>query len=135
MAGKTEGRQKDRLLQPTVRLTLSGLHDEGNSLPPGVVDPQGQGCEGRADGSLGDGVVLEVTRLAVGTDVLTEQGVLTCDCRDASEDLDLCGREIGSATGGNVVRSIRSHLFVTDVLGAERDGPLHCQQGQGLQQV
>lgn len=95
-------------------LTLSSLHDEWNSLPPRVVDPQSQRGKRRADRTLGNGVVLEVSGLAVSTDVLSEQGVLPRDRRDASEDLD---------------------FFVSDVLGRERDGSLHRQQREGLQQV
>lgn len=95
-------------------LTLPGLHDERNSLPPRVVDPQGQRGKRRADRTLGDGVVLEVPGLAISTDVLSKQSVLPRDRGDASEDLD---------------------LFVPDVFGREGDGSLHRQQREGLQQV
>lgn len=78
-----------------VRLTLSGLHDERHTLPSGVVDEENGLGEGGAVRSLGDGVVLEVSGLAVSGGVLSEKGVLLIDGGNATENLDLNEKKMG----------------------------------------
>jgi hypothetical protein len=70
-------------------LTLSGLHDEGDTFPSGVVDVQNHRSEGRALGSLGNRVVVEVSWLVTSSGVLTEEDFLLLDGWDSSKDLDL----------------------------------------------
>ena len=70
-------------------LTLSGLHDEGDTFPSGVVDVQDHGSECWALGTLGDRVVVEVSGLVAGSGVLTEEDFLLFDGWDRSEDFDL----------------------------------------------
>jgi hypothetical protein len=70
-------------------LTLSGLHDEGDTLPSLVVDVQDHGSKGRALGTLGNRLVVEVAGLVTGSGVLTEEDLLLLDGWDSSENLDL----------------------------------------------
>lgn len=46
------------------RHTLSGLHDERNTIPPLILDVSNHGAEGRAARVLGNSVVLLVGGLA-----------------------------------------------------------------------
>lgn len=110
---------KRRLVFSRVQLTLSSLHDERDTFPSGVVDVQDHRSEGRALGSLGNRVVIEVSRLVASSGVLAEKDLLLLDGWDGSEDFDL------------IVSSeclvCLAYLFVTDVLGRERDWSLHGQ--------
>lgn len=80
------------------QLTLSSLHDERHTLPSRVVDKQNGLGEGRAVRSLGNGVVLEVSRLSVGGGVLSEKSILLLDGRNTTKNLDLKNEKEGRET-------------------------------------
>jgi hypothetical protein len=44
--------------------TLPGLQNEGNAIPPLVLDVDGQSAESRASAVLGDGFIVQVAGLA-----------------------------------------------------------------------
>jgi len=85
----------------SIRLTLSGLHDERDALPSRVVDPQGHGGVGGADRVFGHSVVIVVARLVAVGRVLAEQDILLLDRRDTSQHLDL-GMSNDVEEGGQV---------------------------------
>ena len=83
-----------------MELTLASLQYERNAIPAGVVNPEGRSGIRRADRVVRDRVVIEVTRLAVGSDVLSQQRVAALDGRDTAQDLDLCRRMSSSVREG-----------------------------------
>jgi hypothetical protein len=95
---------------------LAGLEDERNTIPSLVLDVGNHRGEGGAAGSLGNGLVVLVRGLGSVERllILTDDNVLGLDGRHAAEDAD---------------------LLVTDVLSRERDGTLHCEQGQDLEKM
>lgn len=98
------------------RRTLAGLEDEGNTVPPLVLDVGNQSTEGGTARLLRHSVILQVSRLAAveRPAVLTDDDVLGLDCIHRAQNTD---------------------LLVTDVLGGERDRALHGEQGQHLQKI
>lgn len=96
--------------------SLAGLHDERHTVPTLVLDVCDQGAEGGAPRVLGHGIVLLVRGLAAieRTAVLADDDVLGLDGGDGTED---------------------AHFLVANVLGRERDGPLHGKESQHLKQV
>ena len=79
-----ENRELDRSA-----LTLSGLQNEGNTLPAWVVDPQGRGGEGRADRITRDGIIVQVSGFTVRRNVLSQQGILPLNWGDGTKNFDL----------------------------------------------
>ena len=69
--------------------TLSGLQNEGNTLPAGVVDPQGCGSESRADRVTRDGLIVQIPGLSVRCNVLSQQGIVPLNGGDSAKDFDL----------------------------------------------
>ena len=69
--------------------TFTGLENEGNTLPSGVVDPEGSSGKGRANGVRRNGIILEVSRFTIGCDILAEKGVFSQDRGDGPEYFDL----------------------------------------------
>jgi hypothetical protein len=63
-------------------LTFSGLQDERDTFPSGVVDPESCGSECWANRVTRDSVIVEVTWLAVGRDILTEQSIVPLNWRN-----------------------------------------------------
>lgn len=100
----------------TKRHTLSGLQDEGNTVPSLVLNIGDQSAEGGAARLLGHSVVLQVAGLAAveRTAVLSNDHVLGLD---------------------GIHRAQNTDLLVADILGGEGNGALHGEQGQHLQQV
>jgi len=70
-------------------LTLSSLHNEGNTLPARIVDPQGRGSESRADRIARDGLIVQIPGLAVRCDVLSQQGIVPLNGGDSAKNFDL----------------------------------------------
>lgn len=99
-----------------LKLTLSSLQNEGNTVPTLVLDVSDHGAEGWATRLLGHSVILQISGLAAiqGTTVLTNNDILGLDRAHRAQNTD---------------------LLVTDVLGRERDGALHGEQGQNLKKV
>ncbi len=95
---------------------LARLHDERHAVPPLVLDVRHERAECRAPRVLGNSVVLLVRRLAS----VKRLAVLPDD--------DILGLDRGD-------RPQHPHLLVADVLRRERDGPLHGEQRQHLEQV
>ena len=95
---------------------LSCLQDERHTVPSLVLDVCNHRGECGASRILGDCVVLLVAGLRAieRLAVLSDDDVLGLDRGHASQDTD---------------------LLVTDVFGGERDGALHSEQGEDLQQV
>jgi hypothetical protein len=132
--GEKENQKRQGREEKKRKRTLSSLEDEGNTLPPGRVDVDGSGGEGRADRVLGDGLVVEVTGLVARRDVLTEENVFGLDGRNVAENLDLGGgRRVSERTSGK--EGGKTHLLVTDVLRGERNGALHGEDREDLKQV
>ena len=69
--------------------TFTGLENEGNTLPSGVVDPEGGSSKSRANGVGRNGIILEVSRFTIGCDILAEKGVFSLDGRDGPKYFDL----------------------------------------------
>ena len=65
--------------------TLARLHDEWNTLPSWIVDPEHHGRECRTDRVFRDRVVVLVTGLVAARGILTEQNVFALDRLDAPE--------------------------------------------------
>ena len=58
-------------------LTFASLEDKRDTFPSWVVDPDGSGSKGGTDRVRRDGTVLEISRLAVRSNVLAEKGIAT----------------------------------------------------------
>ena len=96
--------------------TLSSLEDEGDTVPSLVLDIDRKSTEGRASAVLGNGVIVEVARLAPvkGFPVLADDDVLGLNGGDTAQHPD---------------------LLVTNVLRRERYRTLHTDDGENLQQI
>ena len=69
--------------------TLSGLQDEGDALPPWVVNPE-RGCSIRRADRVGrDSLVIEVTGFPIRRDVLTKERIVALDGWDRTQHLYL----------------------------------------------
>jgi len=99
-----------------VQLTLAGLENERNAVPPLILNISDEGAEGWAARVLGNGVVLQVSRLTS----VQRATVLAND--------DVLGLN-------RIHRTQNTDLLVTDVLRGEGDGALHGEQSQDLQKV
>ena len=95
---------------------LAGLEDKGNTIPSLVLDVGDHRGESGAAGALGDRLVLLVGRLGAVERLL----VLTDD-------------DVLRLNGGHTAKN--TDLLVADVLGRERDGALHSEQGQDLKEM
>jgi len=97
-------------------LTLASLEDERHTIPPLVLDVSHHGCKRRAPRLLWHRVVLLVARLAAiqRLFILANDDVLRLYWCHAAEDTD---------------------LLVTDILGGERDGPLHGEESEDLEKI
>ena len=91
---------------------LAGLDDERHARPALVVDEQGDGGKRRRLGVCWHSRVVGVALwLGAGSGVLSQDDVLEPGRGDAPQEFD---------------------LFVADIVGRERDGLLHRQQGEDL---
>eukprot|EP00401_Gymnodinium_catenatum_P062373 CAMPEP_0117482772 /NCGR_PEP_ID=MMETSP0784-20121206/13591_1 /TAXON_ID=39447 /ORGANISM="" /LENGTH=680 /DNA_ID=CAMNT_0005277277 /DNA_START=6 /DNA_END=2048 /DNA_ORIENTATION=- len=94
---------------------LAGLHDEGNSRPPFVVEVEHHCCEGGAPGRVALLLVYSLYVLVVLVAlVLANNTILQLNWPDLLQDL---------------------HLLVAHILRLEARGRLHRDQSQKLQQV
>lgn len=96
--------------------TLASLEDEGNTVPPLVLNVGNQGTEGGAARLLRHSVVLQISRLAA----VKRPAILTDD--------DVLGLN-------RIHRTQYTDLLITNVLGGEGDWALHSEQSQNLQKV
>ena len=71
------------------RFTLSGLQNKGNSLPSWVVDPQRRCGKSRANRITWDGLIVQVSGLAICCDVLSQQGIVSLNRGDGAKNFDL----------------------------------------------
>ena len=69
--------------------TFAGLENEWDAFPPGVVNPERGGGKSGADRVRRDGVVVEVTWLAIGRDILAKERIVPLDWGDRAKDLHL----------------------------------------------
>jgi hypothetical protein len=95
---------------------FAGLEDERNTVPSLVLDVSDHRGKCGAARSLGNGFVVLVRGLGSIERllILADDNVLGFDGGHAAED---------------------TNLLVTDVLSRERDGTLHCEQGQDLEEM
>lgn len=103
--------------------TFSSLEDEGNPLPSWAVDVDDGGSESGADGSLGDRVVVEVSRLVLAIlpcagAVLTKVGLLGEERWDVTEDLDL---EVELTLAGRDDRDDAGRTFSSRMSSEEKE--------------
>lgn len=96
--------------------SLSGLHNERYAIPTLVLDVSNECTESRASRVLGDSVVLTVGGLTTvkRLTVLTNDDVLGLNGWNGTEN---------------------ANLLIADILGVERDGPLHSQESKDLEEM
>lgn len=69
--------------------TFACFQDEGNAFPSRVIDPESESRKRRANGAFRNSIVIQITWLAVGRNVLAEENVLPLDGWDGAENFYL----------------------------------------------
>lgn len=84
-------RDEHQILDATVesRQTFSCFENEGDTFPPRIVDPKCGSSKRRADRVARNGIIVEVARLAVSGNVLTEKNIISFDRWNSTKYLDL----------------------------------------------
>lgn len=96
---------------------FTGFENEGHTLPTGVVNPECGSRKGGAHRVGGNGVVVEIARLAVGGDILTKKCIRAFNGRDATQNLDLNteNRSLGTS------RADDKQTFSSRISSAEKE--------------
>ena len=69
--------------------TFASLENEGNTFPPRIVNPERGSSVGWANRVWWDSVIVQVTGLAVGRNILAKESIAPLDGWDSAENLDL----------------------------------------------